>query len=212
MRHTKTDARSLVTLALVGLIGPLFMFALLGDQVEDRRASGWDHAILDLITYFPRTPGDRAIGLATYAAVLAAALVPLVLLWKRRRREALFWALLIGGVLALDPLLKNSFRRPSVGGGNGYSFPSGSAMLSVAVAAAIVLLARRGKLLLALAGAIIVIVYGISIVRAEWHYPTDVLAGWALSFAWVTALWLVFAAPSFNRLRKTAALRRRDEE
>jgi membrane-associated phospholipid phosphatase len=211
MRHAKTDARSLVSIAFVGLVGPLFMFGLLGDQVEDRRASGLDREMLDLIKYFPRTPGDRTIGFATYAAIVLVALVPVALLWKRRKKEALFWAVAIGGVLALDPLLKNSFMRPSIGGASGYSFPSGSAMLSMAAAAAIVLLARRGRLLLAVAGAMVVIVYGISIVRAEWHYPTDVLAGWSLSFAWVNALWLVFAGP-FDRLRKGVSLPRRDEE
>lgn len=193
-RSPSVDLRAFVVSLLFGLVAPLVAFAVLSEKVVDKSAYRWDREILHLMSYLPRTPGNRTVELVTYAAMVLAALAPLGLIWRRRFREALFWALAIGGVVALDPLLKSTFKRPGVHEGSGYSFPSGSAMVSMAAALGIVFLARGRRLPLAFAGAVLVGCYGISLVRVEWHYPTDVLAGWSLSLAWVSALWFGLGA------------------
>ena len=89
--------------------------------------------------------------------------------------------------MLLDPLLKEVFRRrPLNEGSDGYSFPSGSAMVSLAVLIALVLTfpaARRTGI--ALAGTALVAAQGAILVSARWHYASDVVAGWSFSVAWV---------------------------
>jgi membrane-associated phospholipid phosphatase len=92
----------------------------------------------------------------------------------------------------LDPLLKSIFDRPPIGDlGGDYSFPSGNAMASVVIVGGMALSAaapwRRRTLAL---GVPIIVGYGVVLVYQLWHYPSDVVAGWCIAVAWMTALWL----------------------
>ena len=71
-----------------------------------------------------------------------------------------------------------------------YSFPSGHAMASMATVAALLVLYRRRSALpwIAMAGVIYVIAIGFSRLYLGVHYPSDVLAGWAASIAWVVGI------------------------
>jgi undecaprenyl-diphosphatase len=198
-------------LVVFGIVVPLAVFGVIGDSVGDGHRFSWDAGIAKALdARGPRTPlgGDAVASVAAYAAVGVGALVALLLVRKRRVRQAFFWALAIGGSLALDPVLKSVFKRPSPDGSAGYSFPSGTAMLTVAAATAVVLLSRRRRLRLAAGGAAVVGAYAAVIVHARWHYPSDVLAGWALGLAWVSSLWLVVAAPVLGRHLSPADVRR----
>lgn len=121
------------------------------------------------------------------AAAVTTALV-IVQLARRKYREAAFWALALGGVLVLDIPLKEIFHRPALGG-EGYSFPSGNAMASAAMLVAVVATtsSRRRRLAVAV-GVPVLVAYGVALVYAWWHYPGDVVAGWCVALAWVTAL------------------------
>jgi membrane-associated phospholipid phosphatase len=101
-------------------------------------------------------------------------------------------AALLGAVL-LSTIVKEVVERPPIEGEGGYSFPSGSATWSMALAAAAVFFARSaGERRLAVAlGAVFVLVYGAVITFEEWHYSSDVLAGWCLALSWVVGLRLV---------------------
>jgi undecaprenyl-diphosphatase len=48
------------------------------------------------------------------------------------------------------------------------------------------------------AGGALVFANGLTIVFLWWHYPSDVLAGWCVSLAWVCTLWLVLP-PGYRR-------------
>jgi undecaprenyl-diphosphatase len=77
-----------------------------------------------------------------------------------------------------------------------YSFPSGHAMATTALATALVIIAwpTRGRWVvtpLALAYAFLI---GVSRVYLGVHFPSDVLGGWALSLALVTGMYLVLEA------------------
>jgi membrane-associated phospholipid phosphatase len=208
-RRTAADSRSAAgrsptAAAVGGLLVPLGVFALLATAVTRKVAVGWD---TDILRYAERhyqaaivpalgTVVDVSIGLG--AAVAGGAVV--VLLVRRRRNQALFWALVAVGVPVLDVLLKEIFRRPALGGHEGsYAFPSGNAMGSAAIAAAIVIASppRWRRRVLAVAVPVLV-AYGALLVYAWWHYPTDVLAGWCIAIAWVTALWLAFGRAARN--------------
>jgi undecaprenyl-diphosphatase len=136
-------------------------------------------------------------------------LVFAVLLGTRRWIDAFFWALATGGAALLNLLAKHGFARarpdlwPSIAPETSFSFPSGHAMQSMAVAAALVVLlwptlARWPVLVL---GAGFTLLVGVSRVYLGVHFPSDVLAGWAASLAWVAGLALLFHHRRRVRLR-----------
>ncbi len=112
-------------------------------------------------------------------------------------------ALAYGGALALDGLAKAAFHsaRPHLWASpapeTGYGFPSGHAMGSLGLLAALVVLAwpmrRRWPALLG--GGVAVAAIGISRLYLGVHYPSDVLGAWTAALAWVVGLRLVLAAP-----------------
>jgi undecaprenyl-diphosphatase len=141
----------------------------------------------------------------TAAAGLAAAWF----LLKRRPREALFIVAAIGGTVALSSLTKALVKRPAIEAGPGdYSFPSGTAAWAAAVAAVGVLLVRspRTRGLVALAGAVLVLAYSAVITWEEWHYASDVVAGWCLALAWVALVGSVLLPGEAGQGRSVAAV------
>jgi membrane-associated phospholipid phosphatase len=133
----------------------------------------------------PILTGIVAVG--TAAAGLAAAWFA----FRRRWSEALFLVASIGGTVALSSLTKVLVKRPSIEAGPGdYSFPSGTAAWAAAVAAATALLVSSpgARVLVAVAGAVFVLAYSAMITWEEWHYASDVVAGWCLALACVGLL------------------------
>jgi membrane-associated phospholipid phosphatase len=119
-----------------------------------------------------------------------------LLLAARAYVRAAFWALAVGGAVVLTRVLKEAVERPELGLRQAeYSFPSGNATVLLAGIFALVLLLPPSRLRrwIAIAGAAVIPLYGFALVLLLWHYPSDIVAGWALGLAWVSALWLVFA-------------------
>jgi membrane-associated phospholipid phosphatase len=146
------------------------------------------------------------IVVGTAAAGVAAAWF---LLRRRRSREALFVAASIGGTVALSSLTKAVVKRPAIEAGPGdYSFPSGTAAWAAAVAAvAFVLVSSpRARGIVALAGAVLVLAYSAVITWEEWHYASDVVAGWCLALAWVVLLGSVLLRGEAGQGRSVAAV------
>ena len=127
------------------------------------------------------------------------ALVALLLL-RRRWRAGLFAAVALGGSGLLNMAAKQLFARArpelwtSIAPEHTFSFPSGHAMGSMTLAWVLVLLAWRTPLRRPLAVGLAVFVAGVgwSRVHLGVHYPSDVLAGWALATAWAVACRLAF--------------------
>ena len=186
-----------------GVLVPLGIFAALGVTVAGNGAQSWEAAPLDLTEHYYRDSAGARLDSALVAGRALAAVIILgalsLLLLRRRWREALFCTLAVFGVLALDVPLKELFRRPSWTParyedvvGTEYTFPSGHAMGSVAVLAAVSLISKpRWSKPIIVVGLPLVVAVGAVLVYAWWHYPSDVVAGWCFALAWVTALWLV---------------------
>jgi undecaprenyl-diphosphatase len=174
---------------------PLGLFAAVATAVSRKGGIRWDTQILlfaerhyqsSIVSFLDAAlKGSLGVGVAV-AAVM-------VVLAARRGSHALFWALAIGGVLVLDPALKEMFRRPTLGDtGAGYSFPSGGAMVSVALLLVLAFTASpRWRKWSLIVGVPLMAAYGLVLVYAWWHYPTDVVGGWCVALAWVTSLWLL---------------------
>jgi undecaprenyl-diphosphatase len=124
-----------------------------------------------------------------------------------RRREAWLFALGVGGSMLLTQVIKRIAMRPrpdlwlSIRPEHTFSFPSGHAMDTAALAAAlffIMPLHRRGWWALAPLFALGV---GWARMYLGVHFPSDVLAGWSSGAGWVLLVQLVFSkAVSLEKL------------
>jgi undecaprenyl-diphosphatase len=192
---------------LVVALGSLALFAVLAAGVDDGGPLRWDSAIGEAVAgVAPISSSDVHVDPVLQGITLTVGGLTVVLgAWLvavRRFRAALFLVGAIGGAVALSTLAKGVVERPPIEGPvDDYSFPSGSATWSMATAAAVLLLARSRRELTALAVAAAVLVLGLAavIVWEEWHYPSDVVAGWCLGLGWAAAVWLLLRRPSAPR-------------
>lgn len=150
---------------------------------------------LQLVAIFTQL-GDRAFLMGVGASVLA------MLLWHRRLQLALLWVAACAGGGLLNKFLKALFERvrPEHAHGflqaEGFSFPSGHATGAVAIYGMLAFVltrtvaAHRHPVLLAGAFGLIAAI-GLSRVLLHVHYVSDVMAGWAVTFAWIAACILV---------------------
>jgi membrane-associated phospholipid phosphatase len=180
----------------------LYLFAELADEVHSRETLAFDAPILAWLA-------EHRTGLLTQLALFLDAtgsiylLGPMSLLitawlWRSRRRAAVFlvlsmaggWGLNLAAKVLVGRLRPDLFDRLSIA--PGYSFPSGHTMVSTAFFLALLLISWR---LLPryrpLAGAVsVLLIFAVGASRSylQVHYPSDVLAGWLLSGAWVLGL------------------------
>lgn len=174
------------------------MFIALAARVEGGGGFAWDGPVSDFLDALAPVESeeihpDPILSAITYGLTALAAVLGVVLLLRRRLRDAVFLGASIGGAVLLSTLVKALVERPPIEGGGESSFPSGSATWSMALTAAAVLLARsrRERLFAVIVGAAFVLAFGAVITFEEWHYSSDVLAGWCLALAWVIGLRLL---------------------
>jgi membrane-associated phospholipid phosphatase len=192
--------------ALAALAASLWAFGLLADHViedethSDQRLAEWLHgrasdSLTDLfhaITF-----------LGNFVTLLAVTLVAVAILWRRRERtDALFVALAFVGAQVLSNGMKLGFRRERpffpdpLATESTFSFPSGHALVSIAVYGAIALVLARqlpspGQQALLVAGtAVLVLAIGFSRLYLGVHFLSDVLAGFAAGIAWLSLLYV----------------------
>jgi undecaprenyl-diphosphatase len=218
-------ARELVTMAIVAVLAAgVWTFVEVADAVREEETRGFDEKILLAM----RNPADRsdpvgppwveetgrdltALGGVTVLALFTFATAGYLLLERRPRALAFLLVAVVGGQL-LSTTLKHGFARPRPDlvphGAYVYtaSFPSGHATMSAVTyltlgALVARLLARRRTKLFVVACAIVFsALAGGSRVYLGVHWPSDVLAGWALGASWAAACWL--AADAIDRRRR----------
>lgn len=183
---------------------PLFVFGIIAEQVFDKEVFSFDQPILMFLHGHATSNMDQLMVWGSRAGS-ALSLVPIALLmtfWlyrKHKNRRTLFWVLSVAGAAAINFIAKLSFARArptfwvSILPETTFSFPSGHAMATMAAVAALVFLLHRrvaaGTFALAVAaGVIFVALVGTSRVYLGVHYPSDIIAGWLASLAWVSGL------------------------
>ena len=141
-----------------------------------------------------------------YGVLPVDGLIVLALLAMRRMRDAAFAFGALWGGLLLNTGLKHAIQRARPGLDTvrevqlSYSFPSGHAMASAALAATLVTLAwhTRWRWPVVVVSSLFALLVGIGRVHAGVHYPTDVAAGWAIGVAWVCVVHIVIFRPAIG--------------
>jgi len=218
--------------AILVVAGGALAFLGVADAVSDGHTKAFDQGLMLML----RHPGDisRPIGpdwlrlaatdLTALGSIIVLALIVLVVMGlfaaQRRRLEAALLFGACGSGLLMVNILKSVFgrERPPVAmhavevGAS--SFPSGHAMLSAIVYLSLATLVahfahrRRERTYALAAGAFVTLTVGASRVYLGVHWPTDVMAGWALGAAWATLWWLIAWFFEHRRGRGAAILAR----
>lgn len=202
-----------VLAALLAAAAGLWAFIALSEEVGEGELHTLDRAIL-LAMRNPADPSDplgprwfeefmrdlTGLGGHGVLGLVLLAVCSYLLLAGLRRTAASVLASSLSGML-LSWLLKGLFDRPrpDLVPHGAYvlspSFPSGHAMLSALVYLTLAALVarqlphRRLRLHVICVAVVLTLLVGISRVYLGVHWPSDVLAGWAIGAAWALAWW-----------------------
>lgn len=189
------------------LLAALYLFAKLAGEVYEQERFAFDASLLTWFHSIVSPPlTGLALGLSYVGSIYGLApptLVLMALLWRRSRRAVVFVALSLGGAVALNLTVKAFFARlrpdlfAQLSPETSFSFPSGHTMASTALFLSLFLVVRQlwPRWQCLSAGSGLLLTLGISLSRPylQVHYPSDILAGWALSSAWVLGVNLWYA-------------------
>ncbi len=198
------------------VIGGLWFFVEITDSVTDNETRSFDEYVL---TSF-REAGDlsepvgpawgeevardiTSLGSKTLLILIVLSVSGFLFLKGHKRQGWLILGVSLMGLL-LTLGLKSLFmrERPDVvvhlSSAATKSYPSGHTMmsaviyLSLAAMLAYIQQSRRVKTFILSIGLLITFLVGVSRVYLGVHYPTDVLAGWAIGLAWAAFCWIIF--------------------
>jgi undecaprenyl-diphosphatase len=205
----------LLLLAVLVVAGGVWSFVELAEDVMEGDTHQFDRRIL----LWMRAAGDlddpigpawlevigRDVTALGGAAVLAIVTVTVLggLMLLRQLRPALLLAVTVPGGWLLVSLLKLGFDRPrpevvahqvteySAAFPSGHATMAGVTYLTIAVLLAGADAIRRARVYVLACATVLTVLVGISRVYLGVHWPTDVLAGWAIGASWALLCWLV---------------------
>jgi undecaprenyl-diphosphatase len=194
---------AIVVAGFVAAVLVLYAFAWLADQVLDQETQALDLATLTFLRQFSSPQLTQAAQLISLLGSEVIWVIAAVLLagftWRRRWNAAVTLALVAAGAQVLNNILKALVHRtrpePVVGliSAQGFSFPSGHAMVSAAFYFYLAYLIwphvqswRRGLVVSGLV--VLVLLIGLSRLYLEVHYLSDVIAGYLAGFLWTDAV------------------------
>lgn len=205
------ELRVVVSLLIAGTLG--WAFAELSDAVLEHETHAFDREVL-LALREPGNPsnplgprwmhevGRDITGLGGFPVLTLLTAATLGYLWIRRQHRAA-WVLLAGvlGAAVMSGLLKRAFDRPRpelvpyTTEVYSASFPSGHATMSAATYLMLGLMLahvhrkRRVRAYIVTVSVVVALLVGVSRIYMGVHWPTDVLAGWALGALWAIVVW-----------------------
>jgi len=131
--------------------------------------------------------------------MITGSLIAAVSLARSSKREAKLFALGVGGSMLLTQVIKYIATRPrpdlwlSLRPEHTFSFPSGHAMDTAALAAALFFTTPRHRRKWWVVAPLFALSVGWARMYLGVHYPSDVLAGWSSAVGWVLLVQLVAA-------------------
>ena len=176
-------------------------FVEIAEEVFEGETLWFDEAILNGINGYSSPFWDIFFVIVTQFGgvfgIIAITLGILALLINRRKyQKALIVGATVAGAALLNVILKLIFERarPDLWEQliveTSFSFPSGHAMISSALALSVIFICwnTRYRWVAVVVGSLFIIVIGLSRLYLGVHYPTDILAGWVVSAAWLFAV------------------------
>jgi len=144
----------------------------------------------------PIMKGFSNLGSTPVILFIIITLTVLGILYRRFLIDVIVLDICVGGGLGLTEILKATYHRarpplPWLGMASGYSFPSGHTLITMTIYGFLAYLIIRNRqhlhygIPLALILIILAVGVGISRVYLGVHYPSDVIAGWAIAAAWM---------------------------
>lgn len=187
-----------IAIGFVLFLAPLFLFVQLADEVLERETQPFDEAVLRAINSIESTQIDPIIVAITQlggvigVGVLTAGLTLLLVKRRMYRKSAIILAS-VGGAAIINVLLKAVFERSRpelwdrIVFESSYSFPSGHAMASSALALSllVVLWDTKYRTRAAICAVVFMLSIGFTRLYLGVHYPTDIIGGWLVSLAWI---------------------------
>jgi membrane-associated phospholipid phosphatase len=201
--------RSLLAL-VIGVYIPLQGFGVLAAQIwKNEGGFPWDVSILLAIHERSHPQLDTFAGVFTKLGVFwgvfpVATAIGLVLLRQQRWRSLAFGIVTLLGSAAINRAAKAVFHRvrphlwdtlhPKLD----FAFPSGHAMSSMSLVATLIILSwgTRWRWPVVIFGSLFVGAIAWTRLYLGVHFPSDILAGWMISIAWVIGVSLVIR-PNF---------------
>ena len=194
------------------LFAALYLFAELAGEIYEQERFAFDAPILTWLDLHqtPLLTGlARSLSWLGSIYVLGPVAVGLAYaFWRRSVRAAAFFVLSVGGAVAVNLFAKSFFARArpelfdALSPATNFSFPSGHTMGSTAFALALYLVVRKRspeyRWPVAVGGFLFAL--GVSLSRSylQVHYPSDILAGWTLSIAWVLGVNAWYGRPRYR--------------
>lgn len=193
--------RALILLSCLSVI----VFAFLAFEISSYKFIPEDILILRAIHSYSTPVFDTIAVLLTKGGggqllVIFDLVVLGYLVSRRHFGSATFWTASVGGASLCNYVAKHLFARTrpdlwlSITPEFSFSFPSGHAMNSLAAAGALLALTWQSKARTKIAVALFfyVVLIGLSRMYLGVHYPSDVIAGWALSTVWIALMTIAF--------------------
>lgn len=205
LKHLFIARRGSLSLLLIGIYLPLQVFGELAEEVwENEGGFPWDVPILLSIhsTASPQLDvfASKLTQLGVFWGVFPiATALSLALLFQKRWREIAYFVTTLLGSIIINRTAKLLLHRvrphlwESPAPEFDYGFPSGHAMSSMTLVAALVILTwgSHWRCLVWIAGGLFVLSIGWTRLYLGVHYPSDILAGWTVSIAWATGVSLL---------------------
>lgn len=211
--------RSLLVLLLgVGL--PLLGFGVLAEEVWEKEGGfPWDVPILLAIhkTASPQLNvfATTVTGFGVFWGVFpVASAIALLLLYRQHWRSLAYLLTTLLGSIVINRTAKQLLHRvrphlwESPSPESDYGFPSGHAMSSMTLVAALVILTwdSRWRLPILISGSVFVLAIAWTRLYLGVHYPSDILAGWMVSIGWALGVSLLIRP----KLTKSSSVENRE--
>lgn len=187
-----------IILAYLFYVAMVFGFKELAENVMNDTTMEWDIAILEAINTRATPAGDQIVlALTDLAGPIFIPIIAVILIgffiWTKEAYNGLYLFLTLGGTFLVNTALKLYYQRTRpelwelLVEEQSFSFPSGHAMISMALALSLIVLVfhsywRWPAILLGLA---YILAIGYSRLYLGVHYPSDIVGGWVASTVWV---------------------------
>jgi undecaprenyl-diphosphatase len=192
-------------IGLILILLALVMFVILARDVMLKSSFGFDSAILTALNHAASTGLTKFMLFVSDTAselfLIPVLLLLLALWWRGHKQDWIALIAAVGGVAVLNQVIKTLVERtrpdlfPHLQVVTGYSFPSGHSQAALAFYSVLAyLVARRvnpkWRIPIYVAAGAWIILVGLSRNYLEVHYPSDVLAAFAITLPW--ALFVIF--------------------